>query len=55
MKHVIMENVNDLRRRIVQECKAIPVETFQNVCSEFENYLYYYLENNVEHLLLIND
>ncbi|EFN67955.1 hypothetical protein EAG_10492, partial [Camponotus floridanus] len=45
-----VENVNDLLRRIIQECRAIPVETFQNIeISEFENSLYYCLENNGEH------
>ncbi|KYQ46369.1 hypothetical protein ALC60_14791, partial [Trachymyrmex zeteki] len=29
------ENINDLRQRIVQECRAIPTNTFQNVRSEF--------------------
>ncbi|KYN03413.1 hypothetical protein ALC62_05805, partial [Cyphomyrmex costatus] len=43
------ENVNDLRQKIIQECRVIPANTFQNVYSEFQNRLYYCLANNEEH------
>ena len=43
------ENLNDLRQRIVNECRAIPASTFENVRLEFENRLYYCLANNGEH------
>ncbi|KYM98929.1 hypothetical protein ALC62_10345, partial [Cyphomyrmex costatus] len=43
------ENINDLRQRIVQECRAIPANTFKNVRSEFQNRLYCCLANNGEH------
>jgi len=49
----LVENVNNLRRIIVQKCRAIPVGTFENVCLEFENHLYYCFENNGEHFLNI--
>lgn len=33
-------NVNNLSRKIVQECKVIPVEIFQNVRLKFDNRIY---------------
>lgn len=48
------ESIEELRRRITEECRALSRETFENVRQEFENRLYYCLENNgnhFEHLL----
>jgi len=42
-------DLQDLRNRIVQECRAIPRETFQKVRLEFQNRLFYCMERNGEH------
>lgn len=42
-------DVNELRNRIIEECRAIPREVFRNVRAEFENRLYYCLQKNGEH------
>ncbi|XP_050295593.1 uncharacterized protein LOC126735594 isoform X2 [Anthonomus grandis grandis] len=43
------DDIEDLKRRITEASRAIPEEVFQNVREEFENRLYFCLENNGEH------
>uniref|UniRef100_A0A1Y1MEB7 Tc1-like transposase DDE domain-containing protein n=1 Tax=Photinus pyralis TaxID=7054 RepID=A0A1Y1MEB7_PHOPY len=42
-------SINDLRYRIVRECRSLSREVFKNVRNEFENRLWYCLEQNGEH------
>ena len=37
-------SLNDLRERIIYECRRIPPETFRKVQQEFENRLYHCME-----------
>ena len=43
------DSLQQLQDRIFQECRAISRETFVNVREEFENRLYYCLQNNGNH------
>lgn len=43
------QSIEELRGKIVQECRAIPPVTFENVRREFEDRLFYCLENNGQH------
>lgn len=42
-------SLDDLRERIINECRRIPPETFRKVQQEFENRLYYCMERGGAH------
>lgn len=42
-------DIDDLKRRIAAECRSISGEVFRNVREEFENRLYYCLQENGQH------
>lgn len=43
------QNLEDLKARISAACREIQVEVFRNVREEYENRLYYCLQNNGQH------
>lgn len=46
-------SLEDLRQRIIDECKSILSEIFQKVQLELENCLYYSVWKEVPHILVI--